>query len=76
MKRLWLGAFLLTNLILNNAVFLRAEADVPDPSALDQERRMKDDAEQKAQSICDSIMGKGHSSVLVNVELGLETTAK
>jgi flagellar motor switch protein FliG len=76
MKRLWLGAFLLTNLILNNAVFLRAEADVPDPSALDQERRMKDDAEQKAQSICDSIMGKGHSSVLVNVELGLETTHK
>jgi flagellar motor switch protein FliG len=50
--------------------------DAPDPTALEQERRMKDDAERQAQAICDSILGKNRSSVLVNVELGLETTHK
>ena len=48
----------------------------PDPVVLNQERRMKDDAERQAQGICDSILGKGKSSVLVNLELGLESTKK
>ena len=64
---LFMGAFAL----------LRAEpTDAPDPTALDQERRLKDDTERQAQLICDSILGKNRSSVLVNVELGLETTHK
>src|SRR5947209_7075980 len=53
-----------------------AETDAPDPVALDQERRLKDDSEKQAQAICDSILGKGRSSVLVNVELGLESVRK
>ena len=57
------------------AVPLRAQ-DVPDPVALDQERKLKDDSEKQAQDICDSIMGVGRSKVLVNVELGLESTHK
>ncbi len=57
------------------AVPLRAQ-DVPDPVALDQERRLKDDSEKQAQEICDSIMGVGRSRVLVNVELGLESSHK
>jgi flagellar motor switch protein FliG len=59
---------------------LRAESsssnEAPDPTALDQERRMKDDAQKQAQQICDSILGKDRSSVLVDVELGLESTRK
>ncbi|MCG3205222.1 MAG: hypothetical protein KCHDKBKB_01941 [Elusimicrobia bacterium] len=52
------------------------ETDAPDPMALDQERRLKDDSERQAQLICDSILGKNRSSVLVNVEIGLESTRK
>ena len=50
--------------------------DAPDPVVLDQERRLKEDAEVKAQQICDSILGKDMSNVLVNVELGIESTRK
>lgn len=53
-----------------------AVSDAPDPVALDQERQIKEDSERQAQSICDSIMGKGQSSVLVSVELGLESVRK
>jgi flagellar motor switch protein FliG len=63
-------------LLCQNKVFLRAEAEAPDPLVLEQERRMKEDTERQAQSICDSILGRGRSSVLVNVELGLESTRK
>ena len=54
----------------------QAETEAPSPSALDQERRLKDDSERQAQMICDSILGKNRSSVLVNVEIGLESTNK
>ncbi|MFN0116924.1 MAG: FliG C-terminal domain-containing protein [Elusimicrobiota bacterium] len=50
--------------------------EMPDPMALDQERRIKEDTEQKAQEICDSILGKGQASVLANIELGIETNRK
>jgi len=50
--------------------------EAPDPLVLDQERRLKEDAEHQAQTICDSILGKGKSSILVNVELGLESSRK
>lgn len=63
-------------LLCQNAVFLRAESEAPDPLVLEQERRMKEDTERQAQSICDSILGRGKSSVLVNVELGLESSRK
>ena len=50
---------------------LHAETDaIPDPVALDQERALKDDTERQAQTICDSILGKNLSSVIVSVELG------
>ncbi len=62
--------------LCNNAAFLHAEAEAPDPIVLEQERRMKEDTERQAQGICDSILGKGKSSVLVNVELGLESSRK
>jgi flagellar motor switch protein FliG len=67
-----IGAFLLCK----NVSFLHAEAEAPDPIVLEQERRLKDDTERQAQGICDSILGKGKSSVLVNVELGLESSRK
>lgn len=51
-------------------------ADVPDPVALQQENELKDSSEKQAQDICDSILGPGRSRVLVNVELGLESTRK
>lgn len=51
-------------------------ADAPDPVVLNQERQLKDDTERQAQTICDSILGKNRSSVLVNVELGLESQRK
>jgi flagellar motor switch protein FliG len=54
----------------------RTADDAPDPMVLDQERKLKEDAETKAQAICDSIMGKDMSNVLVNVELGIESTRK
>ena len=63
-------------LICQNSAFLLAESEAPDPVVLEQERRLKEDTERQAQSICDSIMGKGKSSVLVNVELGLESVRK
>jgi flagellar motor switch protein FliG len=53
-----------------------AVEDAPDPVVLEQERHLKEDAEQKAQIICDNVLGKGLSSVLVNVELGLETSRR
>lgn len=53
-----------------------AGADVPDPMALQQERDLKETSERQAQEICDSILGPGRSRVLVNVELGLESTRK
>ncbi len=70
------------NALFLSAIFMafcaigKAETEAPDPNVFDQERRLKEDSEQKAQSICDSIMGKGRASVLVNVELGLESTRK
>lgn len=70
------------NHLILSVVFLfglasgRAETDAPDPVALDQERRLKDDSEKQAQAICDSILGKGRSSVLVNIEIGLESIRK
>lgn len=63
-------------LLCQNGLFLNAESEAPDPMVLEQERRLKEDTERQAQSICDSIMGKGRSSVLVNVELGLESVRK
>ncbi len=72
----------LKNVLFFSALFmgvscvLHAETDAPDPVALEQERRLKDDSERQAQMICDSIMGKGRASVLVNVELGIESTRK
>ena len=53
-----------------------AGADVPDPLALQQERELKESSQRQAQDICDSILGPGRSRVLVNVELGLESTHK
>jgi len=53
-----------------------AEATAPDPMVLEQERRLKEDTETKSQAICDSIFGRGLSSVLTNVELGLESVKK
>src|SRR5947207_1915718 len=53
-----------------------AEAEAPDPVALEQERRLKDDTEKRAQEICDSIMGKGRSNVLASIELALESVRK
>lgn len=50
--------------------------DVPDPTALAQEHDLKETSERQAQEICDSILGTGRSRVLVNVELGLESTRK
>lgn len=58
------------------ATWLPAETESPDPSSLEQERRIKEDAERQAQAICDSILGKDQSSVLVSVELGLESTRR
>lgn len=76
-KRHFRRGSLLTGLILVNALILAwAEADAPDPVALQQERLLKEDTETQAQAICDSILGKGRSSVLVNVEIGLESTRK
>jgi hypothetical protein len=76
MKIARLSLFLAVALLCQNAVFLHAEAEAPDPIVLEQERRMKEDTERQAQGICDSILGKGKSSVLVNVELGLESSRK
>ena len=71
------NTFIFGVLFMGTFALLQAEAtDAPDPTALDQERRLKDDTERQAQLICDSILGKNRSSVLVNVELGLETTHK
>ncbi len=55
---------------------LAAGNDVPDPTALAQEHDLKETSERQAQEICDSILGTGRSRVLVNVELGLESTRK
>jgi flagellar motor switch protein FliG len=68
--------FIFGVLFLGAFASLHAETDAPDPLALDQERKLKDDTERQAQSICDSILGKNRSSVLVNVELALESTRK
>jgi flagellar motor switch protein FliG len=57
-------------------VFSGAAEDAPDPNVLDQERRLKEDTETKAQDICDSIFGKDMARVLVNVELGIETVRR
>lgn len=62
--------------MMSSGFVMAAGSDVPDPLALEQERQMKQDSESQAQAICDSILGKGRSSVLVNVELGLESTRK
>ena len=61
--------FLFVNLV-------QGAQDAPDPVVLNQERRMKDDAERQAQEICNSILGADKSSVLVNLELGLESNRK
>ena len=53
-----------------------AAPSAPDPMALEQERTLKKDAEEKAEAICNSIFGQGRSNVLVNVELGLESEKK
>jgi flagellar motor switch protein FliG len=72
-----IGAVLLACLFaVKGPLCILAAEDAPDPLALEQERRLKDDTERQAQSICDSILGKGSSSVLVNVELGLESLKK
>ncbi len=63
-------------LILAGASIGKAEANAPDPMVLEQEGRLKADTESKSQAICDSIFGRGLSSVLVNVELGLESVKK
>lgn len=66
----------LSALTLLSSVPIVFAEDVPDPGVLEQERKLKQDSEQKAQQICDSILGKDMSNVLVNVELGIETTHK
>lgn len=63
-------------LLFGAGLVVHSETDAPDPMALDQERRLKDDSERQAQMICDSILGKSRSSVLVNVEIGLESNRK
>ncbi len=70
------NALFFSVLLLSQFALVWAETDAPDPVALEQERRLKDDSEKQAQKICDSIMGAGRSNVLVNVELGLESTRK
>ncbi len=83
---IWVGVFLMKrarqSILLAFSVLalwgfspIQAE-DVPDPMVLEQERKLKEDSEEKAQQICDSILGKQMANVLVNVELGLETTHK
>ncbi len=69
-----LFAFVL--LFLNTPQGWGEGASAPDPLVLDQEKSMKEDTEAKAQAICDSIFGRGLSSVLANVELGLESVKK
>lgn len=70
------NALIFSALLVAFSVTLRAETDAPDPTVLDQERRLKEDSETKAQKICDSILGGGRSNVIVNVELGIESTRK
>lgn len=49
-------------------------ADVPDPTVLDQENLIRKDAEQKIQNeILNRILGEGRATVLVNVEVALES---
>ncbi len=62
-------------LLLAATAPLRAE-DAPDPLALEQEHRLKEDTEKRAQEICDSILGKDRSNVLASVELALESVRK
>ncbi len=76
MKKRFFSLLLAVQLIFNMAPLLRGETDAPDPMALEQERRLKEDTEKQAQAICDSLLGKGKSSVLVNVELSLESIRK
>lgn len=64
------------NLIFIIAPCMVLAAQAPDPMALEQERRIKEDTESKAQMIVDSIFGKGKASILANVELGLESSKK
>lgn len=76
MKKRGFQLLLTALMIFNIAVTAKAEAEAPDPLVLEQERRLKEDAERQAQIICDNILGKEKSSVLVNVELGLESIRK
>jgi flagellar motor switch protein FliG len=76
MKTLRQSALFALSLIALGASFPIHAEDVPDPMVLEQERKLKSDSEAKAQQICDSILGKEMANVLVNVELGLETTHK
>lgn len=76
MKKYGLATFITFCLIFNIAPSCWGEADAPDPLVLNQERQLKEDTEREAKAICDSILGKGKSSVLVSVELGLESIRK
>ncbi|OVE77046.1 hypothetical protein BVX98_03765 [bacterium F11] len=75
MKNRWISITLIV-LLFAYCRLSMGETSTPDPVVLSQERRMKTDAERQAQGICDSIFGKEKSSVLVNLELGLESSQK
>lgn len=77
MKKLSLLTIFFGSSVIFGTPFLwGAQEQAPDPVVLQQERQMKDDAERQAQIICDSILGKGRSNVLVSLELGLSSTRK
>lgn len=70
MKKLY--ALLVVSLWMAPAA--RAELEVPDPAVLEQENRLKNEAEHRIQNdILDRVLGKGRSSVLVNINIGMES---
>jgi flagellar motor switch protein FliG len=72
-----LGAFLLAVSPLAPAAALSGASDIPDAQIIDQENLLRREAEQKIQKeILDRILGEGRATVLVNVEIGLETEKK
>lgn len=76
MKTHWLIVIFTTLAVFARVPAVAADNEAPDPIVLEQERLIKEDAERQAQTICDGIFGKDRSSVLVNVELGLQTSKK